>query len=209
MHIIEEVHPEASYDAGQSKKTDIETSDTKNGDHKQNESNDNKLSDVVLETNVGSMSPLFINDVACPNNTDKTREQSSEKAKKTSFFDISEDPADSKKVFSRLEKKNLISNNEQNQHFVVEPTSHDLEREKSCPLLAAAAAFYDDYLDNSVVFKDDDDLCDEDFLEKRIILWLMDVSTGEDAEAVTRITPPSSPDLSTLESAIRVVYNGD
>jgi len=141
--------------------------------------------------------------------TEESEQQTAVKSKKSSVFNVSDEPADSKKIFSRLESKTNISSNEQNQHFVVENDEEELKVENPCLLLSAAAGFDTDFLDNSVVFKDDDDLCDEDFHEKRLILWLMEVSTGEEAERITRITPPPSPDLSTQESAIRVVYGGD
>ena len=213
LHRIEEVHPEASADASQSKAKGTDKSETKETKDTMHTPNNAKRSDdptTALPLQNGKNSkPHFPNTEEENDKGVVQEDQIAQKVNKTSVFDISEDLANSKKIFSRLENKTNISNNEQNQHFVVENDGVELEVESPCLLLTAASAYDTDFIDNSVVFKEDDDLCDEDFHEKRLILWLMDVSTRDDAETVTRITPPPSPDPSTQESAIRVVYGED
>ena len=199
---IEEVHPESITDLGhhtqEPKDPEISTNVKMSGnisstsvkhtpqDPKQHSAKESVKNFTVLKKNENSKDNLTAEGTG----------------KKASFFHVPEKGLiGPKKIFSRLENKKTISNNEQNLHFAEPECGRDgylmsLDNES-------------DYLDNSVIYREDDDLCDEDFHEKRIILWLMEVSTGEEAERVTRITPPPSPDLSGQESAIRVVYSGE
>ena len=82
------------------------------------------------------------------------------------------------------------------------------ETNEEFKLLCVESEGDSDFIDDSVIFKDNEDLCDDDLHEKRMILWIKSVATGDEAEQTTRITPPPSPDPNTMESAIRVVYDG-
>lgn len=105
------------------------------------------------------------------------------------------------------EKKNKIINKEEDSksNNLFEINSDPVEDFKS---IWVDCDYDSDFVDDSVIFKDDDDLCDDDLHEKRMIMWIKSVSTGREAEQTTRITPPPSPDPNTMESAIRVVYDG-
>ena len=62
-------------------------------------------------------------------------------------------------------------------------------------------------IDVAILDEDDDAICEEDYNRKRIILWLMKVRTGDEAEQKTREqTPVSSPKLN-HGNAIVVVYD--
>lgn len=62
-------------------------------------------------------------------------------------------------------------------------------------------------IDMAILDEDDDAICEEDYQRKRIILWLMKVRTGDEAEQKTREkTPVSSPKLN-HGNAIVVVYD--
>ena len=206
LHIIEEISHENTQDTAHQKSKDV--TEAKDVSETKSITTEQKTVDTLAEAKDGVGNGI-ISDASKGKNKDDQEDLVAKKREKMSLFDAPED--NPKKVFSRLKDKKQISNTEQNQHFVADSGSIELDVEgpSQCLLLYAASEHEMDYLDNSVIFKNDEDLCDEDFNEKRLILWLMDASTGEEAEAVTRTTPPPSPDPSTQESAIRVVYSGD
>lgn len=64
-------------------------------------------------------------------------------------------------------------------------------------------------IDASILDEPDEDLCDADFREKRIISWLINVETGDRVDEVIETTIPPSPPCGSMETAIKIVYAGN
>ena len=143
-----------------------------------------------------------------PQTGEKTFNKSNEiKPQSQSLFVIPPLGSANNKVISKLEHEKEISKNETNRHFVVGDLINGVTT------LAKDCAREDDdndynNIDISVLRIRDDDLCDEDLKQKRILQWLMQVETGRSAETIVRETPPPSPEPGRA-NAIVVIYKDD
>ncbi|XP_039250370.2 uncharacterized protein LOC120328050 [Styela clava] len=63
-------------------------------------------------------------------------------------------------------------------------------------------------IDASVLQEEDDDLCDADFREKRIIQWILTAETGDKVEQQVESSISPSPTNGSRETAITVIYSG-
>lgn len=114
-------------------------------------------------------------------------------------------PSAEDKDIDQLDFNNNNKNNSVASEHIHSPTSPTTQRAE---LLSSSSMFGDNesIIDAAILNEPDEDLCDADFREKRIIQWIIAAETGRNVEQLVESAISPSPTNGSRETAITVIY---